>query len=204
MSKIFFIGGAPRSGKSTVLQRFVEQKPMLAASTDAIRAAAKSMTTPEQNPRLFKADRGAFDSEQNIKRMTEDTEQTLAFELAEAEETWKATLDFVKYYVRDGRDAVVEGVAVLPSKLAELPFEFKAVFIVNLHDQTDTILHHAHENTDDWLRKYSDETIRAFCTFNQVWNKYYAEEAARYGYPVIEVAPDKFDKNINDAVKTLI
>jgi 2-phosphoglycerate kinase len=204
MSRIFFIGGAPRSGKSTVLQKFVEQKPMLAASTDAIRAAAKSMSSPEQNPRLFKTDRGRFDSEQNIARMAHDAKQALTFQLGEAEETWKATLDFVKYYVRDGRDAIVEGVAVLPSKLPELPFDFRAVFIVNLNDQTDTILRHAHENKDDWLNKYDDNTIRAFCHSNQAWNKYYAEEAAKYGYEIIKVETDRFEENINDAVKALI
>lgn len=204
MSRIYFIGGAPRSGKSTVLQRFVEQKPMLAASTDAIRAAAKSMSTPEQNPRLFKADRGAFDSEQNVVRMTQDIKQTLAFEIGEAEETWKATLDFVNYYVRDGRDAVVEGVAVLPSMLPELGFDFRAVFIVNLNDQTDTILRHAHENKDDWLRKYDEDTIRAFCNFNRAWNQYYADEAIKFGYEVIEVETDKFDENINNAVRALL
>jgi 2-phosphoglycerate kinase len=204
MSRIYFIGGAPRSGKSTVLQKFVEQKPMLAASTDAIRAAAKSMTTPEQSPRLFKEGRGAFNSEQNVRRMSQDVEQTLAFELGEAEETWKATLDFVKYYVRDGRDAIVEGVAVLPSKLPELPFDFRAVFIVNLSDQTDTILRHAHENNDDWLSKYDDDTIRAFCHSNQAWNKYYAEEAAKYGYEIIKVETNQFEENINAAVKVLI
>lgn len=204
MSRIFFIGGAPRSGKSTVLQRFVEQKPMLAASTDAIRAAAKSTTTPVQNPRLFKVGRGAFDSEQNVTRMAQDAKQTLAFELGEAEETWNATLDFVNYYVRDGRNAVVEGVAVLPSQLTELPFDFRAVFIVNLNDQTDTILHHAHENKDDWLSKYDDDVIRAFCHSNQAWNNYYAEEAAKYGYEIIKVETDRFDENINDAVMMLV
>ncbi|CAN5650930.1 hypothetical protein BH23PAT1_BH23PAT1_5500 [soil metagenome] len=204
MSKVYFIGGAPRSGKSTVLQRFVEQKPMLAASTDAIRAAAKSMLTPEQNPRLFKQERGAFDSKQNILRMAQDTNQTLAFELGEAEETWKATLDFVNYYVRDGRDAVIEGVAVLPSKLTGLPFDFKSVFIVNLHDQTDVILQYAREHKDDWLSKYDDETIHAFCHFNQVWNQYYAEKASKQGYTVIEIEPDKFDENIDNAIEQLL
>lgn len=204
MSKIYFVGGAPRSGKSTVLQRFVEQNPMLAASTDAIRAAAKSMTTAEQNPRLFKAERGAFNSLQNVTRMAQDIEQSLAYELGEAEETWKATLDFVNYYVRYGRHAIIEGVAVLPSKLPDLPFDFRAVFIVNLNDQTDTILRHAHENKDDWLNKYDDDTIRAFCHSNLAWNKYYAEEAKKYGYPVIEAETDKFEKNISDAVKILL
>ena len=204
MSRIYFVGGAPRSGKSTVLQRFVEQKPMLAASTDAIRAAAKSMTTSEQNPKLFKADRGAFDSEQNVKRMVEDIEQTLTFELGEAEETWKATLDFVNYYVRDGRDAIVEGVAVLPNKLGDLPFNFRAVFIVSLNDQTDTILRHAHEKKDDWLSKYDDDTVRAFCRFNQALNKYYAEEAVRCGYQVVEVGVKRFEESIDEAVSVLL
>lgn len=186
------------------MQRFIEKKPMLSASTDAIRAATKSMTTANQNPRLFKANRGSFASKDNVARMSQNVDQTLKFELDEAEETWKATSDFVKHYVRDGRDVVIEGIGALPSKLVELPFEFRAVFIVNLNDRTDAILNHARENEYDWLRKYDDNVIRAFCHFNQAWNHYYAEEAAKFGFEVVNINTDQFDQNINDAVEALL
>lgn len=204
MSEIYFIGGAPRSGKSTAIQKLIEQKPMLAASSDAIRSVAKSVLRPEQNPTLFKTGRGALDSKRNVAAMLETPESVLSYEIGESVETWKSVLDFISYYQRDGRDAAIEGVAVIPSLLNKLPFEFSAVFIVNLNDQTDVILEHARSNKNDWLGKYDTATIRAFCHFNQVLNRYYADEASRYGYSVVEVSQDRFDENIEEAVRLLL
>lgn len=37
MAKVYFIGGTPQSGKTTTSIRFLRERLMLAASTDAIR-----------------------------------------------------------------------------------------------------------------------------------------------------------------------
>jgi 2-phosphoglycerate kinase len=203
MSAYYFIGGAPRSGKSTVIEKLIAKKPMLAASTDAIRAVAKGVLQPEQNPKLFKTARGAFESHENVTAMLKSPELTLGHELGESEETWKLVLDFLSYYVQDGRDAAIEGVAVLPSLLEQFGMQFKAVFIVNLADQTDTILEHARNNEHDWLHKYDEQTVRAFCKFNQSLNHYYAEEAKKYSYPVVEVG-SSFDESTDKAVELLL
>jgi 2-phosphoglycerate kinase len=207
MPNLYLIGGAPRTGKTTVLQRLIERRPVMGASTDAIRTVAKGILTPEQNPRLFKTQRGAFDSAGNIQSMLESPQQTLAYEIAESEETWKSVLDFISYYIKDGRDAAIEGVAVLPKLVNELAAETKVVFIVNLNDQTNVILEHARENEDDWLHKYDESTIRAFCKFNQTLNQYYAEEANKYGYPIIEMsasASQQFTERADAAVSILL
>jgi 2-phosphoglycerate kinase len=204
MSTFYFIGGAPRSGKSTVLQKLLEQRPMLGASTDAIRAVAKGLLTPEQNPKLFKTARGSFDSSENVNSMRENPHETLVHELGESEETWKSVLDFLSYYTKDGRNAAIEGVAVLPHLLSQSGLNQKAVFIVNLDDQTDIILDHAAHNQSDWLHKYDEQTIRAFCSFNRILNQYYADEAQKYGYPVVQMSGSGFDENISRAVSLLL
>lgn len=203
-SNIYFIGGPARCGKSTVAQKFITKNPILSASTDAIRSAAKSMTTPRLNPELFKQGRGKFDSENNRMLMATDFDEALNFELMESIETWKATIAFLEYYIRDGRDALIEGVAVVPELVSKLDYKHRAVFVVNLADQTDTILSHARSNSHDWLSKYDDSTIKAFCKYNQKYNKFFAEQAKKYNYPVVDMQANNFVTSVNEAVDILL
>jgi 2-phosphoglycerate kinase len=203
MSNLYFIGGAPRTGKTTIVQKILKQNPMLAASTDAIRAVALGLVSEETDPGLHRIDRGLFGSEKHLSNLKNNQELLLKQELASAEATWKSVLDFVGYYQKDAKDALVEGVAILPSELAKVDFDFKAVFIVNLMDQTEEILRHARENSFDWLSKYDDETIRQYAAFNLRWNQYYANEAVKYGFHVVEIQPENFHKSIDKAVELL-
>ena len=204
MSTIYYIGGAPRSGKSFVIQELITRKPMFAASTDAIRSAAKGVLKPNDNPKFFKTERGEFGSEKHISIMKNDPDLALEYEVGEAEETWKSTQDFISYYQRDGKDAAIEGVGVLPKYLPDLEYQFNAVFIVNLSDQTEVMLKHAKNHPEDWLNKYSEETIRLFSSFNQLWNKYYAEQAKKYNQPLIEIDSNDFQTSISKAVDELL
>ncbi len=204
MSKIYFIGGAPRTGKTTVLQELIKKQPMMAASTDAIRSVAKGVLSSEVNPRLFRTERGVFGSGQHIAEMKKEPDKTLGFEIASAEETWKSVLDYVGYYQGDGKDIVVEGVAILPEQLSKATFEFRAVFIVNSNDPTENMLQHAKNHPNDWLNKYDETVIRAYGKFNQLWNKFYSDEAKKYGYPVVNVDTNNFEESIHQAVDILL
>jgi len=204
MPTAYFIGGAPRSGKSTAIQRLIELRPMLATSSDAIRDAIKGVLVEEENPALFKTARGKTDSKRNVQAMREHPETVLPHYLGEYEITWRSVLDFVNSTLDDGRDVVIEGVAILPHNLQKLNFEYKAVIIANLEDQTETMLVHARANSHDWLHKYDDEVIRAFGNFNMLQNKYYYDEAKSCGTPVVVIDNDDFMSSINKAVSTLL
>lgn len=108
MAKVYFIGGAPRAGKTTVIEKLIESQPMLGASTDAIRNVAKGMIRPEDNPRLFKTKRGHFSSHDNVNNLLNDHQTVLNYELGESEETWKSVLKFIEYNLRDDRDVAIE------------------------------------------------------------------------------------------------
>lgn len=179
MSVAYFIGGAPRSGKTTVIQELVKRKPMLAASTDAIRATAKGLLFPPENAKLFKTARGEFGNDEHVHNMLDKPDVALEHEIGKATETWRSVLDFLSYYHQDDVDSAIEGVAVLPEQLTRVKFDYKAVFIVNLADQTEAIMKHAVDHPNDWLSKYNEVTVRTFCQFNQTWNKYYFREARK-------------------------
>lgn len=90
----------------------------------------------------------------------------------------------------------------MPHNILGLSFDFRVVFVANLSDQTEIILKHAHDNVFDWLHKYDDKTIRAFCSFNRTHNKYYYEEAKKYNLSVVTIGDD-FQQSIAEAVTVL-
>ena len=203
MTKAYFIGGAPRVGKTTALKEFVRRKPLLAASTDAIRNTIRGVSNPADNQDLFRIAREEFGSLENVDNMRNNPAIELDFQNRESEIVWKSVLDFVESNMAEGNDVGIEGVAVLPHNFSgSLPFESKVVFIVNLKDQTKEIMRHAHENTYDWLHKYNDDTIEAFCNFNRTLNQYYFDEANKYHLPVVLVEDD-FQKSLQEAVAIL-
>ncbi len=204
MAKAYFIGGAPRVGKTTTLKELVKQKALFGASADAIRHSIRGVLSAEDKPELFKIARGAFSSPENVENMRRKPKVVVEHQNNESEVVWKSVIDFVNFSIEDGQDIGVEGVAIFPHNFTtEMSFEYKVVFIVNLQDQTETILRHAHENTFDWLHKYDDEIIRAFCVFDLELNKYYFKEAKKYNLPIVTVEED-FSKSVNEAVKVLI
>lgn len=177
---------------------------MLAASTDAIRNVAKGVTTSDDRPKLHKIGRNEFDSEKHIAMMQSDPQAVMRHETYQSEEVWRSTLDFIGYYQRDGKDAAIEGVGVLPKELAKVDFDYRAVFLAPKGDQTSNIIRHARENEHDWLRKYDDSVIESFCKFVKHWNEYYSSEATKHGFTVVEIDVDDFDSGIDAAVNALL
>jgi 2-phosphoglycerate kinase len=203
MATAYFIGGASRTGKSSAMQLLLQRQPILAASTDVIRDMLKGILPKAQYPDLFKAGRGPLDSKSNLKAMWERPESVIPHHIKESEVVWKSVRDFMDANLNADRNCAIEGVAILPRLLKDYKRDFKAVFIVNPQDQTEAILAHAKANRHDWLNFYSEEAIRAFAHFNMAMNRYYSEEATKYGFPVVTVGED-FDAGLGEVVKVLL
>ena len=118
MAKAYFIGGAPRAGKTTALKELVRQKSLLAASSDAIRYTIRGVLEADNNQDLFKIARGKFDSPENIANMQNNPTVVVDHQNRESEVVWKSVLDFVKSNIEVGQDIGVEGVAILPHNFA--------------------------------------------------------------------------------------
>ena len=200
---MYFIGGAPRSGKSTALAALLAQRPMLAASTDSIRDVARGLANKTDNPTLFKAGRGPLDTPKNIHAMLTKPETIAPHHIKESEEVWKSVSTFLDCNINNERDCAVEGVAILPKNIHEYEYEYKAVFLVNLHDQTNAMITHARQNSHDWLNFYDENTIRAFAHFNQTLNHYYFEQAQKYDLPVVTIGKD-FNLSIDEVTAILL
>jgi 2-phosphoglycerate kinase len=77
---------------------------------------------------------------------------------------WKAVEAFIRRENSEGRDVLIEGVAVLPeliSRLDDIPY--RAVFIGNQgENHKENIKKSADENELDWIRGVSDQYIDAY------------------------------------------
>jgi hypothetical protein len=76
--------------------------------------------------------------------------------------------------------------------------------MVNLSNLTEVILEHAEKHPEDWLNKYSRETIHLFSSLNQLWNKFYTEQAKKYNQPLIKIEPYYFHTSVDKPVDMLL
>lgn len=204
MPKFYLIGGAPRIGKSTIMDRFIQQKPMQAVSNDAIREVLKGVLSKADNPDLFKLSLGPLNGKQDVRAMMEDPQSLIPHYIRHFDVIWKSVEDFVTCNMNNERDTIVEGTAILPANIVSLPYDHTAVFVVNLEDQTDSMLAHARANPHDWLNLYDEKTTRAFANFTQELNQYYCHQAQAHNIPMILVENNDFESSVNRAVDVLL
>jgi 2-phosphoglycerate kinase len=204
MAKVYLIGGAPRIGKSTIMQKAISQRPMHAVSTDAVREVLKGVLSEADHPELFKSAIGQFDGEASILTMKNQPESLVSHYLRHFEVVWKSVNDLVVCNMNNERDTIIEGTAILPHNVASLPYDNKAVFVVNLEDQTEVMSAHAQENSHDWLNLYDEEVTVAFARLTQELNKYYYQQAQQYGLPIVLIKNDTFKSDIDKAVAALL
>jgi 2-phosphoglycerate kinase len=205
---IYFIGGAPRTGKSTVALKFISKNPIVAASTDSIRAVAKNLLNSEVNPELHRVGRGSLSFEEEFKKILANPQKNLESQIKESQQVWKSVLKFIFSQFEYGQDMLIEGVAILPEEIAKLKLNsklnIKAIFLIGDENNTEEIIKHATQNPHDWLHKYNKNQLTAFCELNQYSHNYYKSEAQKYGFKVIKIDSKKFKESAEDASKELL
>ncbi len=205
MAKAYLIGGTPRTGKTTLTLRFIEHKPILGASTDAIRYTLRRVIAPEDEPDLFHLGKYTSNDPERRAELINNPQAIIDIQNKESEIVWRSVVNFIKSNLEDGFDVLIEGVAILPSLLQGADFEYKVVFLGNLSDQhVDTIINSARQNPNDWMHSLEDETIKAFAVFNQSFSQYIKNQADQYGMQYVEVRDDFFSEDIDYAFTTLL
>lgn len=205
MAKAYLIGGTPRAGKTTLTIKFIKQKPMLAASTDAIRYTLRRVIDKEKEPDLFKS--GKFISNDPAQRhhLITHVHEVVEQQNDESKIVWKSVQNFINSNLEDGFDVLVEGVAILPELVKQADFDYSAVFLGNQSDEHfRTILNSARGNPNDWLHKLDDETIQAYCCFGQQFSKYIENEAKKNDLPYIETSDTEFNQSMDLALCELL
>ena len=112
---IYLLGGPPRVGKSIVSKTITRKHGINVVSTDSLGAVLESVLDPEVEPGLFVVNRfNEMTEADRIDLMVENATERIKYQIQESYAVWKAVKPFILRERDEGRDVVVEGVAVLP------------------------------------------------------------------------------------------
>lgn len=123
-ANIILIGGAATTGKTTLAKRLAEELQLPWISTDQIRAILQRGSNQDAEPDLFKKPTDGLPDE-----------EVVVWEIRQSELVWRGVVALVNHsYPWSG--CVIEGTAILPHLVAQLPAsnnKVKAIFLVH-HD----------------------------------------------------------------------
>ena len=187
---IFLLGGPPRVGKSIISREILQKYAVSVVSTDTLGAVLENILSPEVAPDLFVF--GKFNEmpiTERVKFITKDPAELIDYVRKESHVVWKAVEAFIKRENSEGRDVLIEGVAVLPELMSQLEdIPHRVVFIGNQgENHKENIKKSADENELDWMRGVSDPYIEAYAMFVKRMSAYIEQEAKKYGFDYIEM-----------------
>lgn len=204
---IYLLGGPPRVGKSIICRTITAEHGVNVVSTDSLGAVLETVLAPEAEPDLFIVSRlNEMTAADRIALMAEDTTVRIGYQIREGHAVWRAVKPFILREKDEGRDVVIEGVAVLPELVNQLGgIEHRAVFIGNQgNEHKENIKRSARENEHDWMRYASAEEIDAFATFVVRMSSYIENEAHRYSFEYIEMDKRPFSDAVAEVVDSLL
>ena len=164
-------------------------------STDSLGAALERVLTPEGEPDLFVFARFVkLPVAERARLMTSNPGEFVNYCIAESRVIWRAAIAFIAKEQEEGRDVLIEGVAVLPELVAQLQnIDYRVVFIGNRGSaHKDNIRRSAKENCHDWMGSMSDDYIEAFATVVRHMSVFMEEEAKRFGFRYLELDQKPF------------
>ena len=203
---IFLLGGAPRVGKSIISSEIRQKYAVSVISTDTLGAVLENALSLDAVPDLFVFSHfNEMPVADRVKLMMNDPVELIDYVRRESSVVWKAVETFIRREEDEGRDALIEGVAVLPelvSQLEDIPH--RVVFIGNQGNKhKENIKKYAEVNECDWMRGVSDQYICAFAIFVVRMSAFIEEEAKKYGFEYIEMDEELFWDVTEKIVKSL-
>jgi 2-phosphoglycerate kinase len=203
---IFLLGGPPRVGKSIISNEIRQKYAVSVVSTDTLGAVLENVLSPETVPDLFVFDKfNKMPMAKRVKLITKEPAELVDYVRKESHVVWKAVDVFIRRENDEGRDALIEGVAVLPKLVSQLDdIPHRAVFIGNQgENHEENIKKFAEENEHDWMRDVSDQYIGAFAIFVKRMSAYIEQEARKYGFEYIEMDKELFGDVTEEVIKSL-
>ena len=193
----YFIGGAPRTGKTTLAQHVSAQTGLRYTSTDALRAELRRTIRQSTEPALYYLDSLNANEANMADLMLNYTQDIIAAAERESAIVWRTVETYVRTNVRAGHDILVEGVAVLPRFVASLDIPYSAVFLGNLSPtHTSVIEQYARTHPQSWLGKLERETVQAFAHFSRETSAHVKMEAKTYKLTYIAMEDESYEQQL--------
>ena len=199
---IYLLGGPPRVGKSIISTEIQQKHALSVVSTDTLGAVLENVLSPEAVPDLFVFSKfNEMAMAERVKVITKEPATLIDYVRKESHVVWKAVDAYIRRENDEGRDALIEGVAVLPELVMQIEdIPHRVVFIGNQgENHKENMKKSAAENEHDWLRDLSDQYISAFAMFVKRMSAYIEQEAQKYGFEYIEMDKELF-RNVTEEV----
>jgi len=203
---IFLLGGPPRVGKSIISREIQQKHAVSVVSTDTLGAVLENVLSPEAAPDLFVFGRfHKMSMAERVKLITKDPAELIGYVRKESYVVWKAVEAFIMRENDEGRDILIEGVAILPELMSQLEnIPHRVVFIGNQgENHKENIKKSAEENEYDWMWDVSDQYIGAFAMFVRRMSGYIEQEAKKYGFEYIEMDKELLGDVTEGVMKSL-
>lgn len=205
MARVYLIGGAPRVGKSTLALKLQSRHRVVSISTDALRAKLRETITPIMEPDLYYLDSLNANETAMANQMRSNTHELIAAADRESTIVWSAVHDFISRHLLAGHDVLVEGVAVLPQTVAQLPFEYSVVHLGNqAPDHVRIIEQYALNHPDTWLGTLNPDTVAAFGEFSGQYSRHAQSQALKFNQTYIEMSEKSFPESLHQALSALM
>lgn len=207
LDRTFFIGGAPRIGK-TILSIALARKvgSPFVVSTDSIRNAAKKACHDEDSDLFILNKTENVPEEEWLKEHNELPQNVIEYQNRESIALWPSIVSFCNSFCEDDSIHIVEGVAMLPSLVFQMNNRPKHIFYIgNTNEQhVKSMVEFAKSHPElDWMGAsgYSEEKIKAMANFVREMSLYFKTEAEKYGFSYYEITDDDFDNSVAKIVE---
>jgi len=201
---IYLIGGAPRTGKTTLATMVAQKLSVPLTSTDTLRSQLRQTIPATAEPNLYYLDSLNANEADMTRLMREQTAEIIAAADRESSVVWRAVDALVRENIKTGQSIVIEGVAVLPALVARLEGIPHVVHLGNQsHDHTKLVLEDARTHPDTWLGNLKPATLKAFALFCQSTSTHIEREAHKYHQTYIEMSSQPFEQSLQQAFSIL-
>jgi len=203
---IFLLGGPPRVGKSLISSEIRQKHAVSVVSTDALGAVLEDVLGPDAAPDLYVLSRFAeMPLAERLESPMKDPAELIHYVRRESHVVWRAVEAYVRRESSEGRDLLVEGVALLPEligRIEDLPH--RVVFVGNqAGDHKENIKRYAEETGHDWMRGASDQYVEAFSVFVNRMSAYIEQEVKKYGFQYIEIDKRALEDVVEEVARSL-
>jgi 2-phosphoglycerate kinase len=195
---IYLIGGPARVGKTQTVKAVIKQRPMASISSDAVRYMLRR-TLPDTplNRRLW--------SSNQAEPLTRSPAELLEDQNEESQALWPALVKIMESYNLEDKDLLIEGVAILPELVRQLPFDSRVIILSNASKtHREMILRQARSNPNDWLNNKPDTIIEHYCSFFEYMDTWLRSEAKKYDINSQSIDDAHFPESLAAAATQLI
>lgn len=205
LNRTYYIGGAPRIGKSILAYALAEKIKGHVVSTDAIRDAAKKACT-DKNSDLFILNKSEnISDEEWLKNHKESPETTVTNQNKESRAFWPSIVSFCSSFCEDSANHIVEGVALLPELVAGMKDRPAHVLYIGntSDDHLQAMLDYGKQFPEqDWMvaMGYGPERMAGMAVFVKVMSEYFKSEARKYGFPYYEIDDKDFKGSLDKII----